>query len=123
MLETSSIRGILEHYKKEDFFINKTDDEVEIDVVLVQGLIEKFFRILFPGYFREREYKVSDFENYISVLCREVMLVLNKQIFLALKKLPENAEAAEEKLRERARLVTHEFFDRIPRVREYLESD
>ncbi|MBP5446496.1 MAG: serine acetyltransferase, partial [Treponema sp.] len=67
--------------------------------------------------------KVSDFENYISVLCREVMLVLNKQIFLALKKLPENAEAAEEKLRERARLVTHEFFDRIPRVREYLESD
>lgn len=123
MLETSSIRGILGHYKKENFFINKTDDEVEIDVVLVQGLIEKFFRILFPGYFREREYKVSDFENYISVLCREVMLVLNKQIFLALKKLPENAEAAEEKLRERARLVTHEFFDRIPRVREYLESD
>ena len=44
MLETSSIRGILKHYKKEDFFINKTDDEVEIDVVLVQGLIEKFFR-------------------------------------------------------------------------------
>ena len=123
MLETSSIRGILEHYKKENFFINKTDDEVEIDVGLVQGLIEKFFKILFPGYFREREYKVSDFENYISVLCREVMLVLNKQIFLALKKLPDNKDASEEKLRERARLVTHEFFDRLPRAREFLESD
>ena len=84
-LETRAIRGIIEHYKKEEFFINKTDDEVEIDVVLIQGLIEKFFRILFPGYFREREYKASDLENYISVLCREVMLALNKQIFLALK--------------------------------------
>jgi serine O-acetyltransferase len=123
MLETSSIRGILGHYKKEGFFINKTDDEVEIDVGLIQGLIEKFFKILFPGFFREREYKVSDLESYVSVLCREVTLVLNKQIFLALKKLPDNKDAAEEKLRERSRLVTHEFFDRIPRVREFLESD
>lgn len=122
-LETRAIRGIIEHYKKEEFFINKTDDEVEIDVVLIQGLIEKFFRILFPGYFREREYKASDLENYISVLCREVMLALNKQIFLALKKLPQNKGAAEEKLRERSLLITHELFDRIPRVREFLESD
>ena len=122
-LETRAIRGIIEHYKKEEFFINKTDDEVEIDVVLIQGLIEKFFRILFPGYFREREYKASDLENYISVLCREVMLALNKQIFLALKKLPENKGAAEAKLRERSLLITHELFDRIPRVREFLESD
>ncbi|MBQ3835850.1 MAG: serine acetyltransferase, partial [Treponema sp.] len=122
-LETRAIRGIIEHYKKEEFFINKTDDEVEIDVVLIQGLIEKFFRILFPGYFREREYKASDLENYISVLCREVMLALNKQIFLALKKLPQNKGAAEGKLRERSLLITHELFDRIPRVREFLESD
>ncbi len=122
-LETRSIHGILAHYKKEDFFINKTDDEVEIDVGLVQSLIDKFFRILFPGFFREREYKAANLENYISVLCREVMLALNKQVFLALKKLPENSGKDESSLRERALLIVHEFFDRIPRVREYLESD
>lgn len=122
-LETRSIQAILGHYKKEEFFINKTDDEVELDVVLIQSLIEKFFRILFPGYFREREYKASNLENYISVLCREVMLALGKQIFLALKKLPDNKSSDEKKLRERSLLITHEFFDRIPRVREFLETD
>ncbi|MCR5046270.1 MAG: serine acetyltransferase [Treponema sp.] len=122
-LESRSIRGIIEHYKKEGFFINKTDDEVELDLVLIQSLIEKFFKILFPGFFREREYKVSDLENYISVLCREVMLALNKQVFLALKKVPENQGRSESGLRERALFVTHEFFDRLPRVRELLETD
>lgn len=128
-IETRAIREILSHYKKENFFINKANDEVELDVILIQSLIEKFFRIVFPGFFRERDFKVSDQEIYISVLCREVMLILNKQIFLALKKLPENSAPRgennfdEKKLREKTRAITHEFFGRIPRVREFLETD
>ncbi|MBD5441710.1 MAG: serine acetyltransferase [Treponema sp.] len=128
-IETRTIREILSHYKKENFFINKANDEVELDVILIQSLIEKFFRIVFPGFFRERDFKVSDQEIYISVLCREVMLILNRQIFLALKKLPENSAPHnesnfnEKKLREKARAITHEFFGRIPRVREFLETD
>ena len=128
-IETRAIREILSHYKKEKFFINKANDEVELDVILIQSLIEKFFRIIFPGFFRERDFKVSDQEIYISVLCREVMLILNKQIFLALKKLPENSAPHgennfdEKKLREKAQTITHEFFGRIPRVREFLETD
>lgn len=128
-VESRAIREILAHYKKENFFINKADDEVELDVILIQSLIEKFFRIIFPGFFRERDFKVSDQEIYISVLCREVMLILNRQIFLALKKLPENSAPHDEnnfdekKLRKKARDITHEFFGRIPRVREFLETD
>lgn len=128
-VENRAIRAILAHYKKENFFINKADDEVELDVILIQSLIEKFFRIIFPGFFRERDFKASDMEIYISVLCREVMLILNRQIFLALKKLPENSISLEEanfdekKLLTKARLITHEFFGRIPRVREFLETD
>ena len=128
-VENRAIRDILAHYKKENFFINKADDEVELDVILIQSLIEKFFRIIFPGFFRERDFKASDMEIYISVLCREVMLILNRQIFLALKKLPENSISLEEanfdekKLLTKARLITHEFFGRIPRVREFLETD
>ncbi|MDE5580374.1 MAG: serine acetyltransferase [Treponemataceae bacterium] len=128
-VESRAIREILSHYKKENFFINKANDEVELDVILIQSLIEKFFRIIFPGFFRERDFKVSDQEIYISVLCREVMLILNKQIFLALKKLPENSAPHDEnnfnekKLQEKARAITHEFFGRIPRVREFLETD
>lgn len=121
MLESRSIRGIIENYKNEKFFINKTDDEVELDVILIQSLIEKFFKILFPGFFREKEFVVRNLENYISVLCREVMLVLNRQIFLALKKNPPFPD--EQKLKERTKSITHEFFDRIPRVRELLETD
>lgn len=123
MLETRAIHGIIEHYKKENFFINKTDDEVELDVLLIQSLIGKFFKIIFPGYFREKEFNVINLEAYISVLCREVMLILNKQIFLAIKKIPENRKNDEAKLKEQARTITHEFFDRLPRVREFLETD
>ena len=127
--ESRAIREILAHYKNENFFINKANDEVELDVILIQSLIEKFFRIVFPGFFRERDFKANDQEIYISVLCREVMLILNKQIFLALKKLPENSASHDEKnfdekkLQEKARKITCEFFERIPRVREFLETD
>ena len=127
--ESRAIREILAHYKNENFFINKANDEVELDVILIQSLIEKFFRIVFPGFFRERDFKANDQEIYISVLCREVMLILNKQIFLALKKLPDNSASHDEKnfdekkLQEKARKITCEFFERIPRVREFLETD
>ena len=127
--ESRAIREILAHYKNENFFINKANDEVELDVILIQSLIEKFFRIVFPGFFRERDFKANDQEIYISVLCREIMLILNKQIFLALKKLPENSVSHDEKnfdekkLQEKARKITCEFFERIPRVREFLETD
>lgn len=128
-VETRAIREIVAHCKDERLFINKANDEGELDVVLIQSLIEKFFRIIFPGFFRERDFKASDPEIYISVLCREVMLILNRQIFFALKKLPENAAARdgtdsdETELREKARKITQTFFGNIPRVREFLETD
>ena len=128
-VENRAIREILSHYKKENFFINKANDEVELDVALIESLIEKFFRIVFPGFFHERDFKASDMEIYISVLCREVMLILDRQIFLALKKFHENSSAHDAKnfdegeLQEKARKITQEFFEKIPRVREFLETD
>ena len=51
------------------------------------------------------------------------MFNLNKQIAIALRQLPENQNANEDEMAEKAEKITLEFFKKIPLIREYTETD
>ena len=84
---------------------NQPDKDVIIDV------IEKLRRIVFPGYFRDKTYRIYNAKHNLSMLIEDVMYNLSSQMALV---LPEGADA--EKL-------CLEFLSRIPAIREVVQTD
>lgn len=96
-------------------------DQPDRDVII--DMITKLTKIVYPGYFRDRSYKVFDTNNHLSVLIEDVMFHLNKQIMLALKYSPKYADASKETIQSESQRISILFFRRIPAVRALLETD
>ena len=75
------------------------------------AIVEDLLKIVYPGYYRDRSYKIED-----------VAYHLNKQILLALKYTAKE-ENDVEKLTEQAEKDTVTFLKKIPDVRAMLETD
>ncbi len=102
--------------KKDDFY-DQPSKEVIIDI------INKLMKIVYPGYFRDREYKSYNAKNHLATLIEDVMYRLHKQIVRVGKFSPRYENVCQEKLEHEAYQITLEFFHRIPMIREYLEGD
>lgn len=113
---------ILEDYSqmravdKMDLF-NQPDKESIID------MIKKLFCIVFPGYFRDKSFKIYNVNNNLSVLIEDIMYHLNKQIEIALKYDAQYKDKDTEEIKEAAQKKSIAFFKKIPQVREYLDTD
>ena len=117
------VSDILEDYKAnrdidrmEDFF-NQPDKDVIIDIV------NKMLRILFPGYYRDKSYRVYNAASQLSMQIEDVMYYLSKEIMKVLKYSSEYDSCSEEENRNNARKITIAFLKKIPQIREYLETD
>ena len=91
----------------------KPDKDAIIDI------IDKLRRIVFPGYFREKNYRVYNAKHNLSLLIEDVMFNLTKQIALVYQ---ENGEL-EESAQAHAQQVCLEFFRQIPKVRSLVQTD
>lgn len=114
------VGDILEDYRKErpvdkiDIF-NQPDKREIIEIVT--GLLQ----IVYPGYYRDKDYKIYNINNKLSVIVEDVMYHLNKQIALALHFVSE--DLSEEELSKESHRISIAFFKKIPAVREILETD
>ena len=111
----------------EDYNGGKIIDEINIynkpDKSEVQELVNNLFQIVYPGYFRDRTYKIYNPKNSFAVIIEDSFYHLNKQVRLALDYSKEREEMSEEKRDEESYRIVKLFFDRIPKIREYLETD
>ena len=111
----------------EDYNGGKNIDEINIynkpDKSEVQELVNNLFQIVYPGYFRDRTYKIYNPKNSFAVIIEDSFYHLNKQVRLALDYSKEREEMSEEKRDEESYRIVKLFFDRIPKIREYLETD
>ncbi|MBR2213041.1 MAG: serine acetyltransferase [Eubacterium sp.] len=102
-------------------------DQIEIfdqpDTKLVQEMISKLLTVVFPGFFREKHYRFYNMDNRLTALIEDVMFNLNKQIAIALLQRDDMKESSEDERLEEAQKISLEFFDRIPNVREYVDTD
>lgn len=116
------VGDILDDYKKGrdidkvDAF-NQPDHEVIIDIT------KKLQRILYPGYFREKVYKIYSVENNLTTLMEDVIYNLNKQIAVVLKYIPENNSLSSDEIAAVAEDLSLKFLAQIPSIREYLDTD
>lgn len=111
----------------EDYNGGKIIDEINIynkpDKSEVQELVNNLFQIVYPGYFRDRTYKIYNPKNSFAVIIEDSFYHLNKQVRLALDYSNQEEPLNDEQKDEESYRVVKTFFDKIPRIREYLETD
>lgn len=100
----------------EDVF-NRLDKEVIIDI------IDKMFKVIYPGYFREKAFHMYEIKRVISVLVEDIMYNLTRQISFVLHLNKDYQEFSYPKLQEKAEEISLEFFRRIPQLRAMIEKD
>ena len=98
--------------------IDKMDLKRHPDKEIVIDMIGKLLRIVFPGYTREKGYRMYNTKHSLSMLMEDVMYNLNKQITLILQTDMDDAEA-----KAKAQQISLEFFRRIPGIRATVQTD
>lgn len=110
-----------------DFDGKKNIDAVDIfnkpDKKEVQELVKNLFRIVFPGYFRDKSFKIYNPQNSYAVIIEDTFYHLNKQVMLALDFCKKRGTMTTEDRKKESYRICKAFFDRIPKIREYIESD
>ncbi len=116
------VDSILEDYNK-DRAIDKGRTFEQPDKEIIIDIVGKLQQIIFPGFFRNKTYRTYTSRNSLTMLLEDVLFNLSKQISKVLKydSKYENAEYAE--LVNHSNEICTEFFERIPKIREYIATD
>ena len=106
-----------------DYRHGRDIDQMDIfrhpDKDVVVEIIGKLRRIIFPGYFRDRNYHTYNAKHNLSMLIEDVMYNLSQQIMLVLQGGGMDGAEAQQ----RAQDLCIAFFERIPQVRDLVDTD
>ena len=114
----SVVDNILLDYRA-DRDIDKMEQTGQPDRDVVVDMIEKLRRIVFPGYFRDKTYRIYNAKHNLSMLIEDVMSHLSEQVALVFQSAGQSREQAEEN----AQNVSLRFLERIPAVRAMVQTD
>ena len=110
-----------------DYEENRGIDAVNIfnkpDVREVRTIVDNLFKIIFPGYFRDKTYKIYNPKHEIGVIIEDVFYHLNKQVYNALDFCKKRGTLTDEERRVESYRICKEFFKRIRTIRKYVEGD
>lgn len=111
------VDSILEDYQN-GRDIDKLDPFQHPDKDVVIDMIGKLLRIVYPGFSRDRAYRIYNTKHNLSMLIEDVMYNLNKQIAIVLRSSMSAQEA-----QDKAQMLSLEFFRAIPGVRSVIQTD
>ena len=110
--------SILQDYKND-----RDIDRVEIfrtpDKDAIIDIIDKLRRIVFPGYFKDKNYQMYNAKLGLSMLIEDVMFHMIRQVALVFQSGGEDAQSAESHAQE----VCLAFFQKLPQVRAMVQTD
>ena len=104
-------------------YIDRIEPFSQPDRDVIISILMKLKRLLFPGYFRDPNYRVYSMQHSLCALMEDVAYHLGQQIAIALR-MGETVEAARAlELDGQAQELTVQFLERLPQVRALLETD
>lgn len=111
------VSTILEDYSN-GRSIDRMDTFCQPDKDVIIDMIEKLRRIVYPGFSKEKSYRIYNARHNLSMLIEDVMYNLIKQIAIVLRSNPavSDPEAKAEEL-------SIAFFNAIPQVRAVTQTD
>ena len=108
------IEGIVDSIL-EDYTHGRDIDRIDLfkqpDKDIIIDMIGKLRRIIFPGYFTEKTYRIYNAKHNLSMLIEDVMFNLNRQVGLVIQDQQE------------AQRICLAFFRAIPQVRALVQTD
>ena len=122
----SKIAGITEMLM-EDYGKGRVIDEIKNfdypDKKIVIDILEKLKMVIYPGYYRNSNYRTYTVRNNISIILEDIIYNLIKQISIVLKYTPAYREADSAVINEPSERITFAFLEKMPKIREYIETD
>lgn len=114
--------GILADYDNnraidEMAFFGQPDQDVIIDV------LKKLIMIIYPGFYRDEIYRTHTAKNRVAVLIEDVMYNLRKQLEIVLVNDERFRDVDRAERKDVAQDICLDFFSKIPKIREYLDTD
>ena len=114
----------LTDYIIDDYGNDRVIDRLEMftqpDRLVIEALIEKLFRLVFPGYYRDYTYRIYNPKNNLSALIEDIAFQLNRQIGIALRGSGRSFEGSIDPVAED---LTAAFLEKLPQIRAYVETD
>ncbi len=97
----------------------------EPDRDVIVKMIEELFQIVYPGYYRDPNTtkRVFNMEAAISTITDDILIRLAEQIEIALRYTDAFHGKTKDDVREASQKTAIEFIRRVPRVREFLDTD
>ena len=112
---------------KDDYRQNRVIDKLDIFQQPSKGeiikILNKLQSIMYPGYFRNNVYKFYTIGNNMSMLLEDALFNLIRQTNLVLKQDMRYKEMPSDKIEKISREKILIFMDKIPLIREYLNTD
>ena len=90
------------------------------DRLVIEALIEKLFRLVFPGYYRDYTYRIYNPKINLSALIEDIAFHLNRQIGIALRGSGQPFEVGIDRAAED---MTAAFLEKLPEIRAFVETD
>lgn len=107
----------------DDYEKKRASEEVKIfnhpDREAIVDILTSLRKIIFPGYFRNRSIKVYTLRNNLAMLIEDVIYKLTKQMTIVL----DGDESTDEDITEKAENIALEFIKKLPKIKEYIETD
>ncbi|MDO4620596.1 MAG: serine O-acetyltransferase EpsC [Lachnospiraceae bacterium] len=104
-------------------YIDREDTFSQPDRQAVVDICEKIQKLIFPGFYKAQTYRYYTRENSTSTLVEDILYNLTKQITLTLCYSKKFANASDAELQAEAQRISLEFLKRIPKIREFIETD
>ena len=103
--------------------IDKVDSFDHPDKETIVDILNKLQRIVFPGFFKNRTFKVYTVRNDISMQLEDILFHLIRQLEVVLPYGEAFTELSGEALTDKAEDLAFAFLNSIPKVRAYIETD
>lgn len=101
-------------------YVKNLDKPHKAEVTLI---VDKLLNIVYPGYFRDKTYKVYNSRTNLAALVEDIIYRLNHQVRLALPYGEDYSDYGDHELEEIAEGIVTDFFKRLPTVRNKVETD
>lgn len=119
--EVEEVVGLIISDYNDDRTVNKIDIYNQPDKKAIYEIIDKLLKIIYPGYYSDKVYKVYSLKNNVSAIIEDTIYNLKKQITIVLKY--QNYGEDEQEVEEHAKDLTLKFMRKIPEIRDVLETD
>ena len=121
--EIDAVLGYLIKDYEDDKKVNRIDIENQPDKNAIIDIVGKLMKMLYPGYFSDKVYKIYSVQNMISATFEDVIYHLKKQITNVLKYSCKDKFSSDSEIEDYAKKLTLDFMKKIPEIRAVLETD